>query len=88
MSTARDAAEAVVTYDPDVALTLLAHIVGLLDGPSLGDPPDAERARGFLTSRDSRDTERSEELSTREWKVDFARRERMRALGLELAKRL
>lgn len=88
MSTAREAAEAIVAYDPGVALTLLAHVVGLLDGPELGQTPDTERARGFLTSRDSRDTEGSEQLSTREWKVDFARRERMRALGLELAKRL
>ena len=87
MSSARDAAAGLVDYDADVALRLLARIVDDLDGPFLGDPLDLERARGFLTSPESRDADRGN-LSTREWKVGFARRERMRALGLELAKRL
>lgn len=87
MSSAREAAAGLVEYDPDVALRLLVRIVEELDGPLLGDPPDLERVRGFLSSPESRDADRGT-LSTREWKVGFARRERMRALGLELAKRL
>lgn len=87
MSTARDAADALVAYDADVALRLLARIVEELDGPSLGDPVDLERARGFLSSPDAHDVDRGT-LSTREWKIGFARRERMRALALEVAKRL
>ena len=86
MSSVRAAADAVVAYDKDVALRLVAFIVEELDGPFLGDPPDLNRARGFLTSPESR--EGGANVSTREWKVGFARRERMRALGLELAKRL
>jgi hypothetical protein len=87
VSTAREAAAGLVAYDSDVALRVLARIVEELDGPFLGDPPDVERARGFLGSPESRDADKGE-LSTREWKVGFARRERMRALGLELAKKL
>ena len=86
VSTARDAADALVAYDPEVSLRLVARIVEELDGPFLGYPPDLDRARGFLGSPESR--EGDGHLSTREWKVGFARRERMRALGLELAKRL
>ena len=87
MSTARDAAGALVDYDADVAARLLARIVDELDGPFLGDPVDLERARAFLGSPDAKDADRGN-LSTREWKIGFARRERMRALGLELAKKL
>jgi hypothetical protein len=87
VSTARDAAHALVEYDADVAARLLARIVEELGGAFLGDPPDVERARAFLSSPDAHDADRGN-LSTREWKVGFARRERMRALGLELAKKL
>ena len=86
MSSARDAADAVVAYDKDVALRLVAFIVEELEGPFLGDPPDVQKARGFLTSPERPDG--GGDVTTREWKVGFARRERMRALGLELAKRL
>ena len=87
MSSAGDAAGALVAYDPEVARHLLALAVEELGGPQLGEPADVERARAFLTSRESRDAQ-SPEQSTREWKIGFARRERLRALGLELAKRL
>ena len=87
MSSARDAAEAVLAYDREVALRLVTSIVDDLDGPFLGDPPDLERARAYLTTPEARDGDQSH-LSTREWKVGFARRERMRALGLERAKKL
>ena len=86
MSSVRTAADALVVYDKDVALRLVSFIVGELDGPLLGEPPDLNRARAFLTSPESRENRAN--VTTREWKVGFARRERMRALGLELAKRL
>lgn len=87
MSSAREAAEALAAYDPEVARHVLTLAVSELGGPELGDPADLDRARGFLTSPESRDPTRPE-LSTREWKVGFARRERLRAFALELAKQL
>jgi hypothetical protein len=87
VSTAAAAAAALVAYDGDVARRLLARVVEELDGPSLGDPVDVERARAFLSSSDARDPS-GRDLTTREWKVGFARRERMRSLGVELARLL
>jgi len=48
---------------------------------------EAADALGFVTTPEARDADRGPQ-STHEWKVGFARRERMRAFGIELAKLL
>jgi hypothetical protein len=76
-------ARRIVDYDADFALDVLALVVERLDGPS--DERDPARLHGFLSRGDA-----GSEISktTVEWKAGFAHRERLRALGLELAELL
>jgi hypothetical protein len=81
VGSAKEAASEIAGYDRDVAARVLAWIVS-----DLGGPADPAQALPFLTTPESRAAGGAQ--STREWKADFALRERARALGIELAKLL
>jgi hypothetical protein len=80
---AEDLAGQLVGYDEVLAREVLDAIVHELHGPE--DEQDVERLQSWL-ARASADSEVAR--STVEWKAGFARRERLRTLGLELAQRL
>ena len=83
MPPAGNLARRIVDYDRDFAAAVLGLIGGELGAPD--GERDPERLHSYL-ARVSADSEVAR--STVEWKAGFARRERLRALGLELAELL
>jgi hypothetical protein len=81
-------ARRLVAFDAVLARRTLAMLVEELGGPHAGD--DVARARGFLQHAESfaAPDVGDPRTSTREWKADFAHRENMRELALELAELL
>ncbi len=86
MQAPRDLAQALVEFDRRLAVDVLAAIYGRLDGPGAENGPSVQQMRSFLAN--PYPSQRDLDKSTREWKIGFARRERMRGLALEIAKRL
>lgn len=78
-------ARRLIAFDPLLARRTLAMLVEELGGP----PADGELAhvRGFLQHGEKFAAPEvgDPRSSTREWKTDFAHRENMRELALELA---
>ena len=80
-------AERLVRYDRDLAADVVQLIVEQLDGPRADGRRDMAKAHAFLVRSDVA-SGGAEPKTTAEWKVEFARRERLRALGLLLAEML
>ena len=79
-------AERLVQYDRAFAGDVMQLIVEQLDGPPADGEPDAARAHAFLARADASNVD--EPKTTTEWKHEWARRERLRTLGLLLAELL
>jgi hypothetical protein len=78
--TAQELAQALAAYDRPLAEKLVRAIAAELGGSPTWEPL---RLRQFFRDGAARQPDRARE--TAEWKSDFARVERMRALGAELA---
>jgi hypothetical protein len=81
-------ARRLIAFDPLLARRTLAMLVEELGGPRSGSDGDhLARVRGFLQHAESFSAPDvgDPRTSTREWKTDFAHRENMRELALELA---
>jgi hypothetical protein len=84
-------ARRLVAFDGLLARRTLAMLVEELGGPRVGSDGDGvARARGYLQHAESFAAPEvgDPRTSTREWKADFAHRENMRELALELAELL
>lgn len=78
--TGADLAEALADYDLQLAEQVLRSIVRELGGP---EDADARRLQAFLAV--PQPTEDEPRRTTGIWKIEFARDERLRELGLSLA---
>jgi hypothetical protein len=83
-------ARRLIAFDPLLARRTLAMLVEELGGSPDAGAQDLARVRGFLVQPDSfiAPDVGDPRTSTREWKTDFAHRENMRELALELAELL
>ena len=83
-------ARRLIAFDPLLARRTLAMLVEELGGPRDAGVQDLARMRGFLLQGDTfvAPDVGDPRTSTREWKTDFAHRENMRELALELAELL
>ena len=90
MSQVTSLARRLIAFDPLLARRTLAMLVEELGGPRDAGVQDLARMRGFLLQADSfaAPDVGDPRTSTREWKTDFAHRENMRELALELAELL
>jgi len=81
-------ARRLIAFDPLLARRTLAMLLEELGGPRPDD--DLAHARGFLQHGESfaAPDVGDPRSSTREWKTDFAHRENMRELALELVELL
>jgi hypothetical protein len=81
-------ARRLIAFDPLLARRTLAMLVEELGGPRAGsDADELAHVRGFLQHAETfaAPDVGDPRSSTREWKADFAHRENMRELALELA---
>jgi hypothetical protein len=83
-------ARRLIAFDPLLARRTLELLVEELGGPRLRPDGDLGRVRGFLQQSESFAAPEvgDPRSSTREWKADFAHRENMRELALELTELL
>ena len=96
MAQANELARKLVEYDERLALELLERICGELGGPPSDGDRDVGEMRDFLSDPEAAQSRPLTRLgdvadspaTTSEWKSEFSRSERMRALGLALADRL
>ena len=80
MAPGAEIAEQLVAYDPEIARMALREIVRELGGDADDDPESYLSHAHVPPDRTS--------TTTQEWKVEFAHYERLRSLGIELARSL
>lgn len=91
-----DLAEQLTEFDERLAGDLLELICAKLGGPAAEGDRDMAKIRAFLADSEAARSKPLERMSdvadspatTSEWKSEFGHSERLRALGLALAKRL
>ena len=82
MNRAEQLAELLVSYDRGLAERVAELVVAALGGPTLSARDDAPRLYVWLAQHGSSGPQ--ETVTTAEWKLDFAHRERLRQLGLHI----
>ncbi len=86
MTQAEQLADLLVSYDRGLAERVAELVVAALGGPPASARDEPGRLHGWLAQYGSSGP--SEPVTTAEWKLDFAHRERLRQLGLHVTELL